>query len=105
MPETHRTHAEELAKQPYRIRVVMDETTEGRPVFLATVSELQGCVGHGDTEKEAINDVRLAITDYIESLLHDGLEVPFPIQSLPVSSSLSIANTYMLGEKVRQAYC
>jgi hypothetical protein len=48
------------------------------------------CVGHGDTELDALQDVRQAMIDYIESLLQDDLPVPPPIEGMPLSVSVGI---------------
>ena len=99
-----RATAEKLANGSYRVGVRQDETTDGKPAFLAQVIELENCVGHGATEAAAVEDVRNAIVDYIESLLVDGLPVPTPIEELPVSFSVGSAIPAIRGkvEGVRQ---
>ena len=56
----------------------VDTTTEGNPVYLARALEVEGCFGQGETHEAAIEDLRLALVDFIESLLEDGLPVPEP---------------------------
>jgi len=73
-----RAKAEELAKRPYLIMASIDETTEGEPIYLARALEIDGCFGQGGTSEAAIEDLRLAMQDFIESLLEDGLPVPEP---------------------------
>ena len=40
------------------------------------VPSLSGCISEGETEEEALANIREAIELYIESLIEDGLEVP-----------------------------
>lgn len=87
MPQGLREQAKILADRPYIINSEPDETTDGQPAFIARVLELQGCFGSGPTQKDAENDARSAMVDFIESLLEDGVEVPEPITLLPVSHS------------------
>ena len=87
MDNNLRQQAEELAGRPYRFRLQRDETTDGRPMFLAGVVEVTDCVGHGETERAAIDDARQALIDYIQSLLEDNMPVPVPHELLPVSKS------------------
>jgi predicted RNase H-like HicB family nuclease len=81
----------ELAKRPYSIRTSLDETTEGQPIYFARVSELDGCFGQGKTPEKAIADLRLAMIDFIESLLDDGLPVPDPVKLKLVEPTSSTA--------------
>jgi predicted RNase H-like HicB family nuclease len=64
-----RAKAEALAKRPY---------LDDQPIYFARVLELEGCFGQGETHEAAIEDLRLATVDFIESLLEDGLPVPEP---------------------------
>jgi predicted RNase H-like HicB family nuclease len=82
-----REKAQELAEQPYEFRITRDETTDGRSAFSARVREIPGCVGGGLTDMEALQDARLALVDFIESLLEDGLDVPAPLATLPISQT------------------
>lgn len=44
--------------------------------FTVTVPSLPGCISEGDTEQEALANIRDAIDLYIEDLIADGEEVP-----------------------------
>ncbi|MEX6506392.1 type II toxin-antitoxin system HicB family antitoxin [Jiella sp. M17.18] len=46
--------------------------------FLATISDLPGCMGDGETEMEAIADVRSAARSWAEGALKDGETIPEP---------------------------
>jgi predicted RNase H-like HicB family nuclease len=73
-----RAKAEELARRPYLIMTSIEETTDGQPIHFARVLELDGCFGQGETREQALEDLRLAMVDFIQSLLEDGLSVPEP---------------------------
>lgn len=73
-----RAKAETLAKRPYLVMTTFEETTDDQPIYFARVLELEGCFGQGDTSEAAIEDLRLARINFIESLLEDGLPVPEP---------------------------
>jgi len=73
-----RAKAEEMAKRPYLITTSLEETTEDQPIYFARALEIDGCFGQGETQEAAIEDLRLAMVDFIESLLEDGLPVPEP---------------------------
>ena len=44
--------------------------------YVATVPVLPGCVSQGQTKREALRNIKDAISMYIEALLEDGLQVP-----------------------------
>ena len=46
--------------------------------WLATIPDLPGCTGDGDTEVEAIADVREAALGWIEAALEMGRAIPEP---------------------------
>jgi predicted RNase H-like HicB family nuclease len=73
-----RSQAEELAKRPYLKSTSLQETTDDEPIYFARVLEIDGCFGQGKTLEEAQKDLELAMVDFIESLIQDGLEVPEP---------------------------
>jgi predicted RNase H-like HicB family nuclease len=79
--------ATEIAARPYSIDISEDETTSGHPIYVAQISELEGCIAQGNTVQEALRSLREAAIDYIVSLLEDGLPVPPP--SRPVTASTS----------------
>lgn len=89
MNEKWINQAKELAMRPYFVKVIRDETTDGEPIYLANVLELEGCYGQGETPEAAISDLQLAMIDYIASLLEDGLAVPNPADFIATTSSTS----------------
>jgi predicted RNase H-like HicB family nuclease len=73
-----REKAEKLAKRPYFLMTSVEETTDGQQIYFARVLEIEGCFGQGETREQAIDDLRLAMVDFIQSLLEDGLTIPEP---------------------------
>ena len=47
--------------------------------YVAFCPILRGCVSQGKTKKEAVDNLKLAMKDYIECLVEDGLSVPTEI--------------------------
>jgi predicted RNase H-like HicB family nuclease len=73
-----RARAENLAKRPYLVMTTVDTSTDGHPIYFARILEVEGCFGQGATHEAAIKDLRLAMVDFFESHLEDGLPVPEP---------------------------
>ncbi|MBL7162603.1 MAG: type II toxin-antitoxin system HicB family antitoxin [Anaerolineales bacterium] len=82
-----RNKAQKLAERSYVVEVLLDESTDGEPVFVALNPELEGCMGQGKTIEEAVNDLHEARIDYVYSLLEDDLFVPDPIHLATTTSS------------------
>ena len=53
--------------------------------FTVTVPSLPGCISEGDTEAEALANIRDAIDLYIEDLIADGEEVPEDVAPVQVA--------------------
>ncbi len=60
-----------------RYRVLVEQDEDG--VFVAEVPSLPGCVSQGSTRREALSNVREAISAFVESLEAHGEPVPPPI--------------------------
>jgi predicted RNase H-like HicB family nuclease len=90
----NRSKAEELANRPYLMITSLDSTTDENQIYFARLFEIEGCFGQGTTQEAAIEDLRLALVDYIESLLEDGMPVPEPIQSSTEMITSSTQATY-----------
>ena len=109
MSQNLREKAEKLAHLPYTVEVALDETTRGQVVYLARTIELEGCMGQGETIEEAIEDLRLARIDYIQSLLEDGVTVPFPAPLTTTtgaagSSIVTLSNRHKVRESPSRLY-
>lgn len=74
----------------YSIYVVPDETTEGLACYRAYHPELHGCMSHGETIAEAIQELHAARELYITTLLELGQ----PIPPLPESKTVAIWETF-----------
>ena len=99
-----RAKAEELAGRPYLIRTSLEETTDDQPIHFARVLEMDGCFGQGSTRDVAIADLRLAMVDFIESLLKDGLPVPEPtkVDSTIGTSTQGVFTFIAQGKKIQK---
>ena len=84
-----REQAHELASRPYRTMFSRDETTDGKPIILASRPELPGCMAHGKTVDEAAAGLIVSTEGYILGLLEDGVEVPEPIMSATAINGIS----------------
>ena len=73
-----REEAERYAVMPYTEVITRDQTTDGRPCYVASHPELPGCMSQGETIAEALLNLEDARRMYIQSLLEDGLPVPLP---------------------------
>jgi predicted RNase H-like HicB family nuclease len=60
-----------------KYRVLIEQDEDG--VFVAEVPSLPGCISQGDTRAGALENVREAISVYLESLEAHGEPVPPPI--------------------------
>jgi len=62
----------------YSTVVVPDVTTDDEPCFMAYHPELEGCMSHGGTPEEALNNLREVTELYISMLQERGLQIPSP---------------------------
>jgi antitoxin HicB len=47
-------------------------------LYVASVTELKGCMSHGKTIVEAAQNIQEALECYLESMIKDGDEIPVP---------------------------
>jgi predicted RNase H-like HicB family nuclease len=59
---------------PRRYKVILEPETEGG--FSVYVPSLPGCASQGETEEEALANIREAIEGYLWSLRDDNLPIP-----------------------------
>jgi antitoxin HicB len=64
----------ELLERPYR-KVIRGDRVEG---YLAEAPDLAGCVTAGETEEQALANLREAMAAWLDSTLAGGGEVPEP---------------------------
>lgn len=60
-----------------KYRVLIEQDEDG--VYVAEVPSLPGCISHGQTREEAVENIREAIAGYLESLDAHGDPIPPPI--------------------------
>jgi len=59
----------------YLINVFYSEEDKG---FIATVPDLKNCSGFGETEKEAIEEVKKAMEIWIKTAKEENIKIPEP---------------------------
>ena len=70
--------ARQLASRPYIAIVILDETTDGDPIYIATNPEIEGLIVQGETVEEARRNLDETRVEFILDLLEDGLDIPEP---------------------------
>ena len=60
-----------------KFRVIIQQDEDG--AFVAECPSLPGCVSQGKTREEALDNIRDAITGYLESLKKHNEPIPPPI--------------------------
>lgn len=97
MDHRHYKLAEELANREYAVGVFSEETRDGKTLWVATNAELLGCLAQGESQEEALRNLREARVDYIASLVEDGLPVPHPSIPLTVTAQTDVPQTRVRG--------
>jgi predicted RNase H-like HicB family nuclease len=59
----------------YAIEIFYSDEDEG---FVAVVPELPGCSAFGETEEEALSEVKVAIDLWLDTARQEGREIPEP---------------------------
>ena len=59
----------------YAIEIFYSEEDEG---YMAIVPELPGCSAFGETEEDALREVKIAMDLWLEVARKEGLEIPQP---------------------------
>ena len=94
--------AKELATKDYAIRIVVDKTTDGESIYMASNPELEGCMAQGETVEEAQSILEEVRIDYLAHLLEYGLPIPGPREKetttkVEKNSSVYIPNEPIIG--------
>jgi len=83
-------------ERPYSTYVIPDETTHNELCYVAYHPELPGCMSHGSTPEEALNNLQEATALFISTLLDMNLDIPEPMStqvrmeiSIPTSTDIS----------------
>lgn len=59
----------------YKIVIQYDETDK---IYVASVPELQGCMAHGKTQREALEEISVVFDMWMREAERMGLEIPAP---------------------------
>lgn len=59
----------------YAIEIFYSEEDEG---YIAVVPELPGCSAYGESEKEALREVMIAIQLWLDTAKKENREIPIP---------------------------
>jgi predicted RNase H-like HicB family nuclease len=104
LSDEFREKAEQLAMQPYLVLVMKDTTIHGDPIYLAVNQEIEGCMAHGKTSKEAIENLREARADYIQVCLLSNVPIPTPTacEEIYTSPSESIIKTISYNSRKKE---
>ena len=69
-------------KLPYTVCLYYDDS-DGDPVWMAYVAELDGCMSHGDTPEEATAMIREAMEGWLAVSVKHGDPIPPPKEHFP----------------------
>ena len=90
-------------ERPYSTYVIPDETTHNELCYVAYHPELPGCMSHGSTPEEALNNLQEVTALFISTLLDMNLDIPEPMAtqvrmeiSLPTSTDISDPSSIFL---------
>ncbi len=61
----------------YSIEIFYSEEDKG---YMALAPELPGCSAFGETEEEALKQIKVAIDLWLETASNEGREIPHPVQ-------------------------
>lgn len=82
---------EAYLREPYHFRLQQrDDGGDDGPYWLATVEELPGCMSDGETEAEAMENVRDAMAEWIAAARAEGRPVPEPAEEPDYSGQFRV---------------
>jgi predicted RNase H-like HicB family nuclease len=61
----------------YNIEILYSHEDEG---YIALAPELPGCSAFGETEEEALKEIKIAIDLWLETAKKEGREIPRPVE-------------------------
>ena len=74
-PQTYWRFVDGLAADRY---CVVIEWNRAQKVFVATMPELPGCRAEAETQADALQRVREAVTDWLDTAVREGRGIPVP---------------------------
>ena len=48
-------------------------------IYVASIPELNGCIAHGNTQEEAMSEIKIAQELWIETANEQGMKIPDPM--------------------------
>ena len=48
-------------------------------IYIASIPELRGCMAHGNTQEDAMREIKIALKLWIETATEIGIEIPKPM--------------------------
>lgn len=78
---------EQYLSLPYTAIVTPDEGMSGEPCYRAELPQLPGCMSHGKTPEEALQNLEDAKRLFIETRIELGAEIPEPAGFTVTTSS------------------
>ena len=87
---------------PYEIRIRRRVDPVEGEIFVARVSELDGCMSHGKTPEEAVRDCHVALREWIEDAIEDGDRIPEPESEPKYSGRLLLRMPTFLHRKIAE---
>ncbi len=64
-----------MNESQYEMILYWDKTDE---IFVVDIPELPGCMAHGKTKKQAIDNAESAVQFWIKTAKEDGIKIPDP---------------------------
>lgn len=64
-----------MNESQYEMIIYWDKTDN---IFVVDVPELSGCMAHGKTKKEALENAEKAVEFWLKTAKEDGIQVPEP---------------------------
>ena len=58
---------------------ILIQYDSGDNIYIASIPELSGCMAHGDTQEDAMREIKIALKLWIETAYECGIAVPKPI--------------------------
>jgi len=64
-----------MSESQYEMIIYWDKTDN---IYIVDVPELPGCMAHGKSKKEALENVEKAVEFWLKTAKEDGIQVPDP---------------------------
>jgi predicted RNase H-like HicB family nuclease len=68
-------YGEAMSESQYEMIIYWDKTDN---IYVADVPELPGCMAHGKSKKEALENAEKAVEFWLKTAKEDGIQIPEP---------------------------